>query len=586
MDNIVDHWNDLRGNHMEKSASTAYLLNYNTLEFKQSQNVSQESETNQSVIHELFQQYEQVVVKSLVTSFGLDALLINDQNGGDVDTIHNVRNMIPFKKIKYQRQYDSRGDYRNEKIKAKYHQTQNYRQTGSDAKADKLNGVLSDAYTGKAVKRNAQIDIDHTISAKEIHDDPARILAGITSTEEAAELATRTSNLNATDRSINRSKQSKTMSEFLNKNSNNTLKRKAKINELQSKSNLTDKEREQLYKLQALENVDVQKSQSKDKQARKSYDAELNQRYYLQNPQFALDTLKASGNLAARMGVRQVLGVIFAEVLSQVHESLPKITESLQKFDMTDFLKEIAKSFQNAFTNVKLKYKELLSTLMSGAVSGFLSSISTTLINIFFSTATAAIHILRESWASITEAVKILVFNPDNLPFGEVIRSVGKLIATAISVTCGILIQEAITKLVGTVPIVQDVLPSFLGTVVSGALTVTLLYFMDHSPIVQKIVEFLNEFRNKFDVALDYFDQVNTQLNEYVSKLAEIDYASFEKQVNDLHRINQMLDNADNVDDLNTTLFEIIRSKKIHLPFNNMNELDHFMNDPSAQLIF
>ena len=38
----------------------------------------------------IFQQYEKVIIDSLITSFGLD-FLIKDQHGGDVDTIHNVR---------------------------------------------------------------------------------------------------------------------------------------------------------------------------------------------------------------------------------------------------------------------------------------------------------------------------------------------------------------------------------------------------------------------------------------------------------------------------------------------------------------
>jgi hypothetical protein len=38
----------------------------------------------------LFEQYEKTIVNSLITAFGLD-IFINDRLGGDVDTIHNVR---------------------------------------------------------------------------------------------------------------------------------------------------------------------------------------------------------------------------------------------------------------------------------------------------------------------------------------------------------------------------------------------------------------------------------------------------------------------------------------------------------------
>jgi len=45
---------------------------------------------NDNVMDSIFKQYERVVVESLITSFGLD-IFINDQHGGDVDTVHNVR---------------------------------------------------------------------------------------------------------------------------------------------------------------------------------------------------------------------------------------------------------------------------------------------------------------------------------------------------------------------------------------------------------------------------------------------------------------------------------------------------------------
>ena len=51
-----------------------------------------------NVRNSLFEQYERILFESLITSFGLDAF-IQDQHGGDVDTIHNVRQTIE-KRIK------------------------------------------------------------------------------------------------------------------------------------------------------------------------------------------------------------------------------------------------------------------------------------------------------------------------------------------------------------------------------------------------------------------------------------------------------------------------------------------------------
>lgn len=71
---------------------------------------------NQPVVEGLFAQYEHVVVRSLITSFGLDALFNRDQHGGDVDTIHNVRQIgideqMAYKNADNKARYEARGDY-------------------------------------------------------------------------------------------------------------------------------------------------------------------------------------------------------------------------------------------------------------------------------------------------------------------------------------------------------------------------------------------------------------------------------------------------------------------------------------------
>ena len=42
------------------------------------------------VLRNLMDEYQKIILRSLVSTFGLD-YLIKDQIGGDVDTVHNVR---------------------------------------------------------------------------------------------------------------------------------------------------------------------------------------------------------------------------------------------------------------------------------------------------------------------------------------------------------------------------------------------------------------------------------------------------------------------------------------------------------------
>lgn len=544
---------------------------------KEVDTVASGNNDNGPVFDTLFQQYEQVVVKSLITSFGLDLFLGHDQRGGDVDTINTVRDSsVGYKDKKNEADYNNRGEYNPDT----YHKHEDYIAKNRAVNDQKKSGNLQDAYTGKKLSINEKVDLDHTISAKEIHDDPGRVLAGVA----GEELANRDSNLNATNSSVNRSKKAKNADEFLQKLEEDKSKSQVRINELKNKKDLTDEERKELSKLENLDAVNPDQVKERDNQARKAYEAEIATRYYT-SPKFLKATAKASLKKGGQMGLRQCLGFILTEAWFSVKEDLPAIANNMKDdFDLGVFFKEIAESIKRAFANVKEKYKELIAAFKDGILAGILASISSTLMNIFFTTAKNVGKILRESWASIVEAVKILVYNPDDLPFGEMLRTVAKIIATCVSVICGSLVQEALSKLV-TIPVLSEVVPIFVGSMVTGIMTVSILYFIDHSKAVQKIVEFANSMRNEFDLKLEYYKAVTKRLNEYVAELMSIDLDKFEKEVEEVHQFNIKLYEANSNEEINAVLHAIMNKCKIIMPYETMEELDNFMNDKDSVLI-
>lgn len=87
---------------------------------------SYDTETN--VYNSIFEQYERIVIQSLITSFGLD-FLVRDQHGGDVDTIHNVRQIGKDEQMRYKNKrneeaYNNRGNYDD----IAYHKGGNFQQ--------------------------------------------------------------------------------------------------------------------------------------------------------------------------------------------------------------------------------------------------------------------------------------------------------------------------------------------------------------------------------------------------------------------------------------------------------------------------
>ena len=77
---------------------------------------------NDNIFAGIWKQYEKVVLHSLITSFGLD-FLVHDQVGGDVDTIHGVREGLDYKNPGNAAAYNARGAYDT----AAYHGDERYR---------------------------------------------------------------------------------------------------------------------------------------------------------------------------------------------------------------------------------------------------------------------------------------------------------------------------------------------------------------------------------------------------------------------------------------------------------------------------
>lgn len=551
----------------------------------------------------LMQSYEEVIMKSLITSFGLDFMLVKDRHGGDVDTIHNVREIqkekdLPDNKKKFsgyankQNQadyenivpYNTKDDKGRKIVADRYHQHENYKKRNKEASEQRKNGNLKDSYSGEKIARNGKVDLDHTISAKEIHEDPGRVLAGI----EGDHLANKDSNLNHTNSSINRAKQAKTVDKFLNDLKNTENERQLQIQKLKSKKNLTDKEQGKLKKLEKLSSIDQEKIKKADKKARDAYEKELANTYYTSD-KFIKNTLEEGYKKGFQMGLRQALGTILAATLMCVREEMPKLIAKMKiEFDLSAFFQGLINIMKVAFKRVKEAYKEIIQSFSGGLLSGILSSITSTLINIFTTTSKNVGKIVRESWSSIVEALKILIFNPQNLPFGEVIKSVMIIVSTAAAVILGTIVSEAMSKIPAlNIPIIGDILPQFVGALVTGLVSVSLIYFLENSKISKKIVAYMNKFKTKLDYKIEYFQEIYRKIQIYAAELAEIDLEEFKARTSMVVEIGEKFSRNMSTEQLNSELTDLVQKLNIRLPYDGtIKGLDDFMNNDEESLTF
>lgn len=539
-------------------------------------------EPSEPVMYGLFRQYERVLIESLVTSFALD-FLVKDQHGGDVDTIHNVRKIgqddkMTYKNVLNQQNYERRETYDS----SRYHKDDRYIAKGREVKAQKEAGILVDAYTGERVARNANVDIDHVISAKEIADDKGRVLSGL----EGVDLANSEDNLQPTDRSINRSMKERSIDEYCAWLQMTDPTRAAELEKLRGKpqSELTDKERAKLHKYEQQAAVDQERIKRCDSTARRAYEAKLKQAYYT-SPQFAKDVASAASNVGIRMGVRQAAGFMFAEMWFAVKEEFQNSDQEAD-FDMKDFLDRIGRGLKRGCENAKEKYADLFSRCLNGVAAGALSSITTTLCNIFFTTAKNIVRIIRQAYPSLVEAAKVLFINPECYTFGERMRAVAKVLATGASVVTGVVVSDAISKTqIVAIPVLGDVVPAFCGAFVTGIMSCTFLYFLDRNPVVNQLIRKLDGLHT-IETEVNYYRQQAKFFQRYAAELMEIDLEEFKRETSLYSNAVAKLEGATTENELNSILKSIYVELNMMIPWGDNASFGEFMEDKSAHLVF
>ena len=519
-----------------------------------SNNFVVEEDEKQSPLKTIFKQYESVIIESIITSFGLD-FIIKDQYGGDVDTINNVRkvgqsspdgkDVMTYKNKQNEQNYNNRGDYNS----SEYHSSSAYKNKNKEISAQRKSGKLVDSYTGKKIKQNDKSDLDHVISAKEIHDDRGRVLAGL----DGVDLANSDENLKATNPHTNRTKKADTMDDFLDKHGDE----------------YTDKQKENMKDI--------------DKQARAAYEKKLAKTYYT-SPQFANDTALAAGKVGVKMGLREAFGFMFANIWFEIKAEFEKANLK-ENFEFGAFFNTLGNAVKQGID--KSMSIKSIGKLLQGTVAGALSSFTTTICNIFFTTAKNVVKIIRQSYASIVQALKVLFINPDHYTFSEKLVAVSKIIATGASVVLGTIVTEAINSTpIGAIPVLGDVISAFCGSMVTGILSCTLLYLIDHrGEIVNKLMSFFKNINFASDIVNNY-QKTAEYFENYAALLMEIDIQKFKEETELFNSVTSNIGSYRNEEELNRNLRNIYDKIGIDIPWKGYDSFDSFMKDDNAVLVF
>lgn len=442
------------------------------------------------------------VLSAVVGPFGLGGLVAQgDKNGGNVDTIHNARDGVYATDGERQR-YEDRGDY----ISGDYHGHKDYINKNREDSESQDKGTLKDSYTGKKIDQNSNRHLDHTISAKEVHDDAGRVLAQV----DGPDAANAGSNLNSTSEHINNKsgKGALTTDEFLAKLERTAPAREARIEELSAKEELTTKESRELERLREHEAVDADRMRQIDEKTRKEYNARINKKYYT-SKKFLTNTVKTGVSEGAKMGTQQALGLVFCEFFKATFDEIQDIYAHgfSTGFDDSRFLHVLKERLSRIGRRIAAKWKAACAAFRDGFISGFLSNLVTVVINMFVRTGKRIVRVIREGFFSLLKAIKMLCFPPKGMTPAQAAHEASKLIATGLAVVGGIAVEQYIDGMIKTTPVLEpfaDIITTVLIGGLTGLATTFIVYAIDKIDIFKVNAHEEHDFvMNKLETSLD-----------------------------------------------------------------------------------
>lgn len=534
-------------------------------------------DSENSVYDDLFTQYGKVIMNSLITTFGLDKALIEDKYGGDVDTIHNVRKIGVDKEMVYKNfqneeiykkleKYDSKDYHRDSRFRNIKHQIrEEFKKDFSPIKDQYTEKDIGFYGKSKAIPPENKAELDHILGASEIHQDRGRVLSGIS----GKELANSEWNFAWTNKSLNAS-----MGAWANKINNEHRKKygcDAPVDKIDMRAYIeTHSELDEKTKKNMLFYYKKAKSESEKK---------INIAYYTSD-KFRKDLINSAGKTGITMGIREGVGYILTELVFTLLEEF----KNIRFRDIGDIFLALSNSVKKGIENIKEKYKEIFVKFKDGVISGILSSIAITLTNIFITTSKNIGRILRQVWVSIVQATKIIFLNPNNLAFGERMKEVVRILSTTASLILSITAREILTNIgVHTIPIIGGDVVNFIELLVMGLTNCTLLYFIDRSEIVKKIVAILDKIPTMSNV-VNYYKQQAKYFERYACEILKIDVESFGKEIDKFNTLAKKIEYVGGEEELNFLLINFYKENGIKLPWEG--EFKSFMGNKNNKLVF
>lgn len=475
------------------------------------------------------------VINSIVTPFGLGKILsAYDKVGGNITTTHNFKKGIvstledksryeEWQRIlnpnesDYTYKVDSNGKIKkitpiqqdrethHDKLKDKWKKDQYQKMTEGETVTDGYTGKKLGTKTNNQIKKDNSIDGEHITSVSEIENDlKNHLFARGNSKEERlshrAKLSGHEDNLTLIDGGMNSSKSDSDLMEWANSSISKEHAKKT------GNPNITNAE---YYEL---DNQRIQEAYNKSKNHIKS--TQLRNQVIKQGKEIA-----STGAIeASKMGMQQAIGLVMTEFFTALFDEILDIYKNgfSNGFEDDRFFIVLKERLKNIALKIKAKWKDVAIAFKDGFLSGFISNLVTTAINMFITTGKRVVRIIREGIYSLFKAVKMLIFPPENMTYEDAMHEAKKVIASGLIISLGVLAEQYIDTLIKGSVILEpfsDILTTiFVGAITGIAVTMTVYYIDKKKNDKEAIQELLRHTDKKFDNVESSLQQLEIKL--------------------------------------------------------------------------
>jgi hypothetical protein len=365
--------------------------------------------------------------------------MFNDKNGGSLPTLNNAGEGV-FPNDKYSENYSgfnpdqyNRGNYDDKNLRGPIWRDLNTRFDNGE--------IVRDAYSRNPLEKG-KVDMDHIVSAKEHSKDAALHLWF--SEDERKKIVNDPSNLAATSAGINRSKQDKSVDEYIANGKHNP-------------------------------NADPEMMVEHDSNAR-------DQILKTKAAKVAAEASFTIGQEALKLGLRQGIGIVLRATSQATFVEAKDIYCSGFSPNSVDSVEALKVRANRIKTSALESVPMALSGAQRGVVGGVISELLTWLINSVMTTAKNLVRIIREGVLKFVEAINLIRTRPAEMTMEEAIREALKIVGGVLGLALGIAAEESLKTLLLSMPLVNAFaaeIAAVMAAILAGVTMGVVVYLID-----------------------------------------------------------------------------------------------------------